>query len=196
MSKKRKILLLSDDMRLPSGVGGVSKDIVIGTVDMFDWAQLGAAINHPDKGKVFDLSEDAKKSTGIDDAYVKLYPWAGYGDPMVLRQLIDLEKPDAILHFTDPRFWTWLYQMEREIRNYYKIPILYYNIWDSGPTPDYNSDFYASCDSLYSISKQTYGINVKALLANHGDDIELIDINNNLIDISDIDISGREWTLY
>ena len=26
------------------------------------------------------------------------------------------EKPDAIIHFTDPRYWIWLYQMENEIR--------------------------------------------------------------------------------
>jgi glycosyltransferase involved in cell wall biosynthesis len=195
MSKKRKILLLSDDMRLPSGVGGVSKDIVLGTVDMFDWAQLGAAINHPDKGKVFDLSEDAKKSTGIDDAYVKLYPWAGYGDQMVLRQLIDLERPDAILHFTDPRFWTWLYQMERELRNYYKIPILYYNIWDDGPDPDYNADFYASCDALYSISKQTFGINVRTMLRKYAERVELVDDTNNPVDTSDINLSEDMWSI-
>ena len=41
---------------------------------------------------------------------------------------MEIEKPDAIMHFTDPRFWIWLYQMEHEIRQ--NIPIMYYNIWD------------------------------------------------------------------
>ena len=77
MSKK-KILLLSDDLRLPSGVGTVSKHIVLGSVDTFDWVQLGAAVKHPDQGKVFDLSEDARKETGVTDATVRVYPWSGY----------------------------------------------------------------------------------------------------------------------
>ena len=38
--------------------------------------------------------------------------------------------------YTDPRFWTWLYQMEHEIRQH--IPIFYYNIWDDLPYPMWN----------------------------------------------------------
>jgi hypothetical protein len=72
-----------------------------------------------------------------------------------------MEKPDAILHFTDPRFWGWLYGMEHEVRQF--VPIMYYNIWDSLPDPMWNAPFYASCDLLLSISKQTYGINKRVL---------------------------------
>lgn len=74
---------------------------------------------------------------------------------------METEKPDAILHFTDPRFWIWLYQMEHEIRQ--NIPLLYLNIWDDLPDPHYNRTFYASCDALFAISKQTYGINKRVL---------------------------------
>ena len=69
-TKKKKILLLSDDMRLHSGVGTISKEIVIGTSHIFDWVQIGGAINHPDKGKRFDMSEDVNKEAGIDNANV------------------------------------------------------------------------------------------------------------------------------
>lgn len=155
MSKK-KILLLSDDLRLPSGVGTVSKHIVLGSVDKFDWVQLGAAVKHPDQGKVFDLSEDAQKQTGVKDASVKIYPWSGYGNENILRRLLDDEKPDAILHFTDPRQWIWLYNMEHEIRQ--NIPIFFYHIWDDLPDPLYNRNYYESCDWIGCISKQTYGI--------------------------------------
>ena len=48
--KKKKILLLSDDFRLPSGIGTISKEIIYNTVKECDWVQLGAAINHPDAG--------------------------------------------------------------------------------------------------------------------------------------------------
>ena len=79
----------------------------------------------------------------------------------MVREIIEIEKPDAILHFTDPRQWIWLYQMENEIRQ--NIPIMYYNIWDDLPDPDYNRDFYRSSDLLMAISKQTYGINKRIL---------------------------------
>ena len=62
----------------------------------------------------------------------------------ILRQVLAMEKPDAILHFTDPRFWIWLYQMEHEIRQH--IPLMYYNIWDDLPDPQWNENFYESCD--------------------------------------------------
>ena len=158
---KKKILLLSDDLRLTSGIATVSRDMVIGTVQHFDWVQLGAAINHPDKGKVMDLSKDASELTGVKDASVKVYCNDGYGDPLLLRKLIDTEKPDAILHFTDPRFWGWLYNMEQEVRR--NIPLLYLNIWDDIPDPMWNKEAYASCDLLMAISKQTYGINHRVL---------------------------------
>jgi len=158
---KKKILLLSDDLRLTSGIATVSRDMVIGTVQHFDWVQVGAAINHPDKGKILDLSNDAANITGVSDASVKIYCNDGYGDSLLLRKLIHTERPDAILHFTDPRFWGWLYNMEHEIRT--KIPLMYLNIWDDIPDPMWNKEAYGSCDLLMAISKQTYGINHRVL---------------------------------
>ena len=155
MSKK-KILLLSDDLRMTSGIATMSKEIVLGTVDKFDWVQLGSAVSHPEFGKIVDLNEDVRKRTGIQDANVKIYPNNGYGDINILRQLIMSEKPDAILHFTDPHYWQWLYDAEHEIRQ--QVPILYYHIWDNIPDPTYNKDYYESCDWLGCISKLTYGI--------------------------------------
>ena len=153
---KKKILLLSDDLRMASGIANVSKQLVLGTADKYDWVQLGAAIKHPDAGKVFDLSEDVRQRTGIEDANVKIYPFDGYGNPDTIRQLLMIEKPDAILHFTDPRYWIWLYEIEHEIRQ--SVPLLFYHIWDDLPDPKYNRDYYESCDWIGCISKQTYGI--------------------------------------
>ena len=160
MSKK-KILLLSDDLRMSSGVGTVSKNFVLGTLDKYDWVQAGGAIKHPEEGKVIDMNQSVREETGIEDAYLKIYPISGYGNPDLLRQILEIEKPDAIIHFTDPRFWIWMYNMEHEIRQ--NIPILYYNIWDDLPDPLYNTNFYRSSDTLLSISKQTYGINKRIL---------------------------------
>ncbi len=153
---KKKILLLSDDMRLHSGVGTVSKEFVRQTINEFDWVQIGGAIKHPEQGNIKDLSDEMKKATGVQDAYCKIYPVSGYGDGNTLRNILAIEKPDAILHFTDPRFWQWLYQMEHEIRQ--DIPLLFYTIWDDLPFPRWNEPFYESCDQLMCISKQTTNI--------------------------------------
>ena len=155
--KKKKILLLSDDLRLHSGVGTMSKEIVLGSSHIFDWVQIAGAINHPDKGKRFDLSADVNTDTGIDNASVIIYPVDDYGGPEITRQIIAHEKPDAIMHFTDPRFWGWLYAMEHELRQ--TMPLTYLNIWDDLPFPHWNENFYESCDLLMAISKQTYNIN-------------------------------------
>ena len=46
--KKKKILLLSDDLRMHSGIATQSKEFVIGTLHKYDWVQLGGAVNHHD----------------------------------------------------------------------------------------------------------------------------------------------------
>ncbi len=46
---KKKILLLADDFRLPSGIGTISKEIIFQTVKHYDWVQLGGALQHPIK---------------------------------------------------------------------------------------------------------------------------------------------------
>jgi glycosyltransferase involved in cell wall biosynthesis len=153
--KKPKILLLSDDMRLSSGVSTMSKELVLGLIKDFDIVQLGAALNHPEIGKVIDLSDDMNKTLKIENSYVKIYPVSGYGDIQTIRFLLDTEKPDAILHFTDPHYWQWLYENEHEIRQ--RVPILYYHVWDNNPTPLYNKNYYESCDGIFCISKLTYG---------------------------------------
>ena len=153
---KKKILLLSDDLRMTSGVATMSKEIVMGTIHKYDWVQLGSAINHPEAGKIVDVNADIREKTRILDANLKIIPSNGYGNIFTLRSLIESEKPDAILHFTDPHYWQWLYEAEHEIRQ--QIPILYYHVWDNLPDPTYNRNSYESCDWIGCISKQTYGL--------------------------------------
>ena len=99
--KKKKILLLSDDLRMHSGIGTMSREFVKGTIHKYDWVQLGGAIKHPDAGKLIDISQDLRAETGVSDASLKIYPVSGYGNQDLIRQLLVMEKPDAILHFTD-----------------------------------------------------------------------------------------------
>lgn len=165
MSKK-KILLLADDFRLPSGIGTISKEIIFNTVKEFNWIQLGAALNHPEAGKGLDLSQQIAQETGVADAEVKVIPWNGYGDRNILFTLLNVEKPDAILHFTDPRYWTWLYALEHEIKTTYNIPLVYLSIWDDLPYPQWNAPFYGSCDMIMGISQQSDNIHREVLKQN------------------------------
>jgi len=155
--QRKKILILSDDIRTTSGIATMTREMVLGTCHHFNWINLGATIKNPDEGKRIDLSEDSNKFNGITDASVFLYPSSGYGTIERVRELLKTEKPDAIMLFTDPRYWEWLWVHEREIRS--QVPILYLNIWDSLPYPIYNRGYYDSCDLLMAISKQTENIN-------------------------------------
>ena len=154
---RKKILLLCDDIRMHSGVATMAREFVVGSSHHYNWFNLGAAVNHPEVGKVMDLSADVNKTAKLEDASVYVQPSNGYGDTSMIRHLIKTQKPDAIFIFTDPRYWIWLFEIEREIRS--KIPIVWLNIWDEYPAPMYNKNYYDSVDGLLGISKQTCNIN-------------------------------------
>jgi len=160
-NERKKILLICDDIRVHSGVATVARELVLNTAQHFNWVNIGGAINHPEQGKRLDLSSDTNSNTGLTDSSVILYPNSGYGDAKLVRQLIQVEKPDAIFLITDPRYFIWLFQIENEIRK--KMPIIYLNIWDDYPAPMYNRSYYESCDALLAISKQTKNINTLVL---------------------------------
>jgi glycosyltransferase involved in cell wall biosynthesis len=156
-AERKTILLLADDLRYHSGIATMTREIVIGTANHFNWITLGALSKHPDEGKTFDLSQSINEAMGINDAYVKLIASTGYGDATKIRQIMSAYKIDGVMMFTDPRYWTWLFDIEREIRS--KVPLMYLNIWDAPPAPMYNRNFYESCDLLMAISKQTKNLN-------------------------------------
>ena len=109
--KRKKILLLCDDIRMTSGISTMAREIVIGSSHVFNWVNLGGAINHPDQGKRLDISQDTNKIMSISDSSVFIYPVNGYGTPEIVRQLMEIEKPDVIMFFTDPRYWIWLFYL-------------------------------------------------------------------------------------
>jgi len=158
---KKTILLLCDDIRMHSGCSTMAREIVLGTAHKYNWVEIGGAITHPEAGKICDMSEATNKILGRNDCYVKVYPVNGYGDEDTVFAIMNMEKPDVLIHFTDPRFWQFLYLIERQIRA--KVPLTYINVWDDLSYPRYNRAFYESCDLLMAISKQTYNINKQVL---------------------------------
>jgi glycosyltransferase involved in cell wall biosynthesis len=118
---------------------------------------MRTAMQHPEAGQKIDMSGETNKYADISDSSVTIYAVNGYGSPEIVRQLMEMEKPDVLFFFTDPRYWIWLFSMENEIRQH--IPMVYLNIWDDLPAPLYNKPYYESCDALMAISKQTLNIN-------------------------------------
>ena len=52
--------------------------------------RLVVLFKHPDEGKIVDMTESIKKEKGID-GYLKIYPTSGYGNPDMVRQIINME---------------------------------------------------------------------------------------------------------
>jgi glycosyltransferase involved in cell wall biosynthesis len=160
--QRKKILLVCDDIRVNSGVATVAKEIVVHTAHHFNWVNVAGAIQHPEKGKVLDISTATGKEADISDADVKLYCVDGYAQSIELQQILNIEKPDAVMLITDPRYFKHIFNMEDTIRK--QCPLVYLNIWDDYPAPMYNKPYYEACDLLMGISKQTVNIN-KLVLA-------------------------------
>ena len=162
---RKKILLITDDIRVHSGVAQIGREIVLNSSHHYNWTCIAGAVEHPEEGKVVDISQELNDFNGLEDSYCHLYPAKGYGNMDLVRVIIHREKPDAILLITDPRYFSWLFHNEDQIRK--EIPIGYLNIWDNYPAPMYNKEFYESCDLLMGISKQTVNIN-KLVLGDKG----------------------------
>ncbi len=70
--QRKTILFLADDMRLPSGIGTMTRELIVGTSHIFNYIHVGAGINHPDVGKIFDMSQEINKETGITRVYLEV----------------------------------------------------------------------------------------------------------------------------
>lgn len=143
---KKKILLLSDHLLSTSGVGCQSRFLAHGLVEKGCWTirQFGAALQH-DNHDIVQVHED-----------IIVKPIDGFGNPDMLRIALATEQPDLLLLFTDPRFFTWVWEMEDEIHQI--CPIAYWHVWDNNPRPTFNDVFYESTDLLNCHSYVTYNI--------------------------------------
>lgn len=142
--KKNKILVISDHALSPSGVGVQTRFLIEGLIKKGDMSfiQLGAAVKHQDYKTVF-----------VNEDFI-IKPIDGFGNPDMLRAVLLNERPDALFIFTDPRFFTWLFEIEDEIRQV--CPILWWHVWDNRPTPTFNNWMYNSTDAINCHSYLTY----------------------------------------
>jgi hypothetical protein len=94
----------------------------------YAFRSLGGAMRHSDY--------KPQRTHEYEEDWIIL-PTKGYGDPNLVRQILDSEDIDAVWFMTDPRFYVWLFNMSDEIRDR-NIPLLYYHVWDNYPVPKYN----------------------------------------------------------
>jgi len=149
MSDKIKIFTISDHPLSPSGVGTQTKYMIEGMLKTgkYQFVSFGGAIQHPDH------NPQHTEEWGQDWI---IWPVDGYGDGDKVRAMIQAQKPDILWFMTDPRFYTWLWDIENEIRAH--MPMVYYHVWDNYPYPKFNRPFYLSNDHVACISKLTHDI--------------------------------------
>ena len=142
--QKKKILILSDHALSTSGVGTQTRHLVSGLLQKGGWTfrQFGAALKHANY-----------ETVALNEDFI-IKPIDGFGDRNLLRVTLATEKPDAILIFTDPRFFTWLFEMEDEIHQV--CPIAWWHVWDNYPVPAFNKHMYEATDLINCHSHLTY----------------------------------------
>jgi glycosyltransferase involved in cell wall biosynthesis len=146
MTAKKKIFVISDHPYAPSGVGTQTKYIIDALLESGKYSVVcfGGAVKH-------ENYQPQKTEQWGDDLII--YPVDGYGTQETVRSLLWMQKPDVMWFMTDPRFYTWLWDMENEIRAL--VPMVYYHVWDNLPLPKFNRNYYLSNDLIVTISKVT-----------------------------------------
>lgn len=136
--------MLCDHPLATSGVGTQARWLINGltATGRYSFRVFGGAVRH----------EDYREVVVNEDFIIK--PTDGFGDKNMLRKALAQVKPDAILLFTDPRFFMWVWEMEDEIHQV--CPITYNHLWDNGPWPEFNRIIYESTDLVNCINWPTY----------------------------------------
>ena len=142
--RKHKILMLSDHPLCTSGVGVQARFLIQGLLNTgkYSFRCLGGAIKH-EKYETVMLNPD-----------FIIKPVDGFGNHEIIRNILINERPDAVLLFTDPRQFMWLWEIEDEIHQI--CPITYWHVWDNDPYPAYNDVWYKSTDLINCLSYKTY----------------------------------------
>lgn len=127
-----------------SGVGTQARWLISGLINTgkYSFRCFGGAVRHDNYDTV----------TVNPDFIIK--PTNGFGDKALLRKTLAQVRPDALMLFTDPRFFIWAWEMADEIHQI--CPIAYWHLWDNPPWPDFNRPLYESTDLVNCINYPTY----------------------------------------
>lgn len=142
--QKKTILMLCDHPLSTSGVGTQARWLINGLINTgkYSFRCFGGAVRHEN----YDLNV-------VNPDFI-IKPTNGFGDRNLLRKTLAQLKPDALVLFTDPRFFVWVWEMSDEIRQV--CPIAYWHLWDNPPWPEFNRPYYESTDLINCINYPTY----------------------------------------
>jgi len=142
--QKKTILMLCDHPLSTSGVGTQARWLINGLINTgkYSFRCFGGAVRHEN----YDLNV-------VNPDFI-IKPTNGFGDRNLLRKTLAQLKPDALVLFTDPRFFVWVWEMSDEIRQI--CPIAYWHLWDNPPWPEFNRPYYESTDLINCINYPTY----------------------------------------
>ncbi len=147
--KKYKIITISDHVLATSGVALQKRYIIEHLIKSERFEKIFAlcgALKHNDY--------TPSKFEPWGDKVI-IIPIDGYVNKDIIRNILDVEKPDAIFFTTDPRFYTELWQMQDEIRSA-GCALIYNHLWDNPPFPAFNKKYYNSTDFIGCINKLTF----------------------------------------
>lgn len=136
--------MLTDHPLSTSGVGTQSRWLINGLLGTgkYSFRVFGGAVRHDNYDNVV-----------VNQDFI-IKPTNGFGDKNLLRKSLAQIKPDALMLFTDPRFFIWVWEMEEEIHQ--MCPITYWHLWDNHPWPEFNRPLYESTDLVNCINYPTY----------------------------------------
>lgn len=137
---KIRVLFVTDDIRMHTGVGIQAKKLCLGLVrsGKFEVSVIGG-------------SDGSRNFSPVLIDNITLYPISpGYGNIEHFRVVYRKVRPHIVVLFSDPRFFEHLFTQDNEIRHSSKIVL--YHTWDNAPFPKFNLPWYAACDDLVMIS--------------------------------------------
>lgn len=136
--------MMCDHPLSTSGVGTQARWLINGLIGTgkYRFRIFGGAVKHDNYDEVV-----------VNEDFI-IKPTNGFGDKQLLRKALVQVKPDALLFFTDPRFFIWAWEMEDEIHQI--CPITYNHLWDNPPWPEFNRVLYESTDLVNCINYPTY----------------------------------------
>lgn len=160
--KRTKVLFVTDDIRQKTGVGIQAYMLMKGLMKSGEYEIVSIA------GGIIPQDPKPVMFEGI-----KLYPTSdGYGNPSLLKGIIQREKPEITVMFSDPRFFIYAFVMDNELRESTKL--VFYHTWDNGPFPAFNKVWYSACDRVVMLSRFSYELlrdgGVPVDFAPHGGD--------------------------
>lgn len=153
MKDKKTILIISDDPRYSSGVGNQCRHICK-KLDKngFDVLVVGVITKPSNLGILTHTWETGEKCRIINHDK--------FDDMSLVMHLLEEQKPDCLVLFTDPHRYFNIFSSASFIRD--KIPIYFIHVWDTflvGSRPEsryhFNLPLYESVDGIGCISKQT-----------------------------------------